>query len=85
VHVSPPVGSLGVEARPVISLRPQPVYLMAMRGRFSCGSCKIPAGARPPRGTVLRLTLTPGLLRAGFGLGPDYPEMRAAGKPLRLG
>jgi hypothetical protein len=64
----------------------QPVYLVAMRGRFSCGTCKVPAGARAPTGTVLTLTLTaPGLLRGGFGLGPDYPEMRVAGTPLRLG
>jgi hypothetical protein len=71
---------------PPPSVGSQPVYLVAMRGRFSCGTCNVPRGARAPTGSVLRLTLTaPDLFRAGFGLGGQYPEMRAAGTPLRLG
>jgi hypothetical protein len=68
------------------SVGSQPVYLVAMRGRFFCGACKIPHGARAPTGSVLTLTLSaPGLFREGFALGGRYPEMRTEGFPVRLG
>lgn len=71
---------------PPPSVGSQYVVLVAMRGRFSCPTCKMPPGARAPTGSVLTLTLNaPVLVREGFGLGRRYPVMRNAGTPLRLG
>jgi hypothetical protein len=62
-----------------------PVYIVAMRGRFICGMCKIPLGASVPRGTVITLifnALT--MFSSTFSLNNTYPRLNAAGTPIRL-
>ena len=64
-----------------------PVYLIAMRGRFICGTCSHPRGARAPHGSVMTLQLPAKAgehLGTGFGLGNRYPNLAAAGTPVRL-
>lgn len=63
-----------------------PIYLVAMRGHFSCNTCSPPPGATIPPGTVITLE-TPVAEPAkfdGFGLGRRYPDLKIAGKPVRL-
>jgi hypothetical protein len=62
-----------------------PVYLLAMRGHFTCNSCSHPRGAKIGPGTVIWL-LRP-VQRGpavGFGFGTVYPDLDAAGSPIRL-
>jgi hypothetical protein len=63
------------------------VYLIAMRGRFTCDACSAPHGAKLPRGSVITLELpvTAGEnFGSGFGVGDRYPDLAAAGTPIRL-
>jgi hypothetical protein len=62
------------------------VYLLAMRGRFTCGICTTPPGAGTPRGSVITLELLSPGERSGskFFLGDRYPDLAAAGKPVAL-
>jgi hypothetical protein len=61
-----------------------PVYVVAMRGRFTCGQCKVPANFPVPRGSVIAFVR--GAADAGwtFSLSNTYPRLRAAGAPVRL-
>lgn len=75
------------EPNDVPSSGPGPaIYLIAMRGRFNCATCKPPRGAAPPHGSVIVLELpvaTPDT-DTGFSLGNRYPALAAAGTPVRL-
>ena len=63
------------------------VYLVALRGHFVCESCSPPKGIRLPHGSVITLTLavnnTEGFGTA-FGIKTRYPNLRAAGTPVKL-
>ena len=64
------------------------VYLLAMRGRFSCGACSPPPGARNPRGSVITLDMPVGLRDhdwSAFSIGRPYPNLRRLGTPVQLG
>jgi len=63
-----------------------PVYLLAMRGRFSCNTCSPPHGERIGPGTVitLEIPIRASLRYTGFRFGDTYPNLRAAGTPARL-
>jgi hypothetical protein len=55
----------------------QPVYLVAVRGRFVDRMASVPAGAAAPRGTVLTLVLDRAHLRVlDLGLSNSWPHMR---------
>ena len=63
-----------------------PVYLVAMRGHFSCNTCSSPHGRTIGPGTVITLEFpvaTPSHW-TDFGFGNRYPNLRAAGTPVRL-
>jgi hypothetical protein len=72
-----------------------PVYVLAMRGRFSCNTCKLPPphGKHRGRGDVglgsvitLEFAAKEPLPRWGqFGFGNRYPNLKALGLPVRLG
>jgi hypothetical protein len=70
-----------------------PVYVVAMRGRFSCGLCVgPPLGARRHRhrGTAQLTVITVAYLASGLGdnnptaYGHEYPNLKAVGVPVRL-
>jgi hypothetical protein len=62
-----------------------PVYVIAMRGRFSCGACPGPPGSRAPRGTVITLVLEgPRLFDSVFALQGRYPKLARAGTVVHL-
>jgi hypothetical protein len=63
-----------------------PVYAVAMRGRFNCNSCSHPPHAHFAPASVITLQfLDPNDLRnASFGYGGPYPDLDAAGTPVRL-
>jgi hypothetical protein len=68
---------------------PQPntsIYLVAMRGHFSCNSCSSPPGAKIGPGTVITLEspVEKPAQFGGFGLGRRYPKLEIAGTPVRL-
>jgi hypothetical protein len=55
----------------------QPVYLVAVRGRFVDRMASVPPGASAPRGTVLTLVLNRGHLQVlDLGVGNQWPHMR---------
>jgi len=63
-----------------------PVYIVAMRGHFNCNRC-----SRPPRvsfrpaGVITLQFLNPKDLQdVVFGYGSPYPNLKAAGTPVRL-
>ena len=74
-----------------------PVYVLAMRGRFSCATCKLPPpshgkhrGRSHPglRGSVITLEFEakqPLPHSGGYGFGNRYPNLKALGVPVRLG
>jgi hypothetical protein len=65
-----------------------PLYVLAMRGRFSCNTCSPPRGVRIGSGSVITLEIeaTEPLPRhSGFSFGNRYPDLRALGAPVRLG
>jgi hypothetical protein len=63
-----------------------PVYLLAMRGHFSCNNCSPPAGARIGPGTVITLEIPVAAPSgySGFGFADKYPNLNAAGVPAHL-
>ncbi len=63
-----------------------PIYLIALRGRFWCNTCSHPPGAGVGRGSVitLEIPLAASLSVSAFGFGGPYPNLRAAGIPVRL-
>jgi hypothetical protein len=64
----------------------EPIYLVAMRGRFTCGGCSHPASSTGViGGTVMTLDLP--VTTGGFGLGfpVSYPNLGLLGLPVRLG
>ncbi len=63
-------------------------YVVAMRGRFTCGVCSHPPGAEVGPGEVIMLQIearTPLPRYSGFSLGDTYPKLRSVGVPVRLG
>jgi hypothetical protein len=55
----------------------QPVYLVAVRGRFVDRMASVPMGAASPRGTVLTLVLDRAHLRVlDVGVGIRWPHMQ---------
>lgn len=61
-----------------------PVYLVAMRGRFTCGGCA-PVRGHTARGTVIWLTiLASSLFRTGLTITDEYPDLAAVGRPVAL-
>jgi len=63
-----------------------PWYVLAMRGHFRCDACPGPPGHEAPAGNVIILEIEakeplPGAV--GFAIG-FYPNLRAAGVPVRL-
>jgi len=70
---------------------PQPgpdhdVYVLVLRGRFTCNRCPVPPGAHAPRGTMAVVVLDRHTLKElEFGLGGPR-DVRALGpaRPLRL-
>ena len=64
------------------------VYVVAMRGHFSCHSCLFgPRGSTPPGpATVITLRFLASDLQHWFGFdyGGRSPDLRAAGTPVRL-
>ena len=55
----------------------QPVYLVAVRGRFVDRMASVPPGAAAPRGTVLTLVLDRAHLRVfDLGVGNRWPHLR---------
>ena len=74
------------ECATVVSPPSTPIYLLAMRGRFSCNRCSHPPGRRIGPGTVITLEApiaTPSRY-SGFGFGGRYPDLSIAGKPVVL-
>ena len=62
-----------------------PVYLVAMRGRFSCNTCSRPRGATiPPSGVITLVFIAKTMFRAEFGLSDRYPRLGLVGSPIRL-
>ena len=61
-----------------------PVYVFAERGKFTAYLSSPPAGAAFPTGTVEGAILTPSLRVTDGYLSNHYPQLRAAGKPVRL-
>jgi hypothetical protein len=62
-----------------------PVYVLAMRGRFTCGTCSIPPGASAPRGAVITLVYNAStMFSSTFSLTATYPHLAATGTPVRL-
>ncbi len=63
-----------------------PVYVVAMRGHFNCNACSHPAGRSLKPDTVITLQfLDPRDLRnVVFGYDVPYPNLKAAGTPVRL-
>lgn len=62
-----------------------PVYLVAMRGRFSCNTCSPPRGARIPPSEVITLVfIVKTMSRAAFSLGNSYPHLSLVGFPIQL-
>jgi hypothetical protein len=63
----------------------EPVYMIAMRGHFLCNTCSHPRGGSISPGTVITLSyIAETMTRTGFGLSDNYPNLRAAGTPVRL-
>lgn len=65
----------------------RPVYLVVIRGHFTCADCTGPAGAAPPRGDVITMVLDRRTLRVldgGIGGHVNTSEV-GHGVPLRLG
>ncbi len=61
------------------------LYLVAARGQFACGLCGGAPG-QSSTGTVLTLQLDLHTLRVDRrGIGLRYPQMKLAGKPVKLG
>jgi hypothetical protein len=61
------------------------VYLVAMRGHFSCSGCPGPLGAGAPTGTVMTLELPVTSGGHGLGISGRYPDLGLLGVPVRLG
>lgn len=61
-----------------------PVYALAERGKFTAYLSSPPAGAPFPTGGVESAILTPSLRVTDDYLNNHYPQLRAAGKPVRL-
>jgi hypothetical protein len=66
-----------------------PTYAVAMRGRFVCNTCKIPPGAKDPRGTVIVFNRPakappPTEWSQDFGLSDRYPNLKKLGLPIHL-
>ena len=62
-----------------------PVYVVAMRGHFTCGTCSHPPGARIGPGSVIRLVYdASSMFQTTFALSDDYPRLSAAGVPVLL-
>ncbi len=86
-HLDPGATEPSCEATP--SCTNEPMYVLAMRGRFSCNTCSPPAGARIPPGTVITLGFQaeeplPHYYSA-FSFTSHYPDLKALGVPTRLG
>jgi len=65
-----------------------PVYVLAMRGRFSCNTCHPPPRDRIGPGSVITLEIEakePLPRWDRFGFGNRYPNLKALGHPVRLG
>ncbi len=62
-----------------------PVYVVAMRGHFSCARCSRPRGRPNPEGSVITLTiLAETMFRTGLSIGAPYPNLKAVGTPILL-
>ncbi len=64
-----------------------PVYVLAMRGHFNCNSCTHPHGVTFGSAGVITLQFLnlSDLHNVVFGWGVPYPNLKAAGTPVRLG
>jgi hypothetical protein len=57
-------------------------YLIVLRGHFACDSCRGPAGAKPPRGTIATDVWSPTAGGTDFGLSDRLPPgISRLGKP----
>ncbi len=64
----------------------EPIYLVAMRGQFSCATCSVPHGvAGTPGGTVMTLELPVSTGGSGRGFPVRYPDLGLLGVPVQLG
>lgn len=62
-----------------------PIYVLAMRGHFSCG-CSHPRGSKIGPATVITLYYQASNLSSqGWNFGGPYPDLKALGTPVRLG
>ena len=71
------------------SISPPPttaIYLLAMRGHFSCNTCSHPHGEKIGPGSVITLefAITNPTDPAGFGFTNRYPNLTLAGSPVQL-
>jgi hypothetical protein len=85
-HLDPGATEPSCEATP--SCMDVPLYVLAMRGRFSCNTCSSPPGERVPPGTEITLEFeaTEPLPRySAFSFGKRYPDLKALGIPTRVG
>jgi hypothetical protein len=48
-------------------------YLIVLHGRFVCGLCSGPAGAKPPQGTIETFIWSHGAAAAGYGIRSSLP------------
>jgi hypothetical protein len=64
-----------------------PIYLVAMRGNFSCSLCSPPPRDRVRSKSITVMTLEIAIVKYGSGPtshGQSYPKLRLAGVPVRL-
>jgi hypothetical protein len=64
----------------------EPIYLIAVRGHFSCNTCSHPPSGHIGPGTVITLEcqLANPSVCPGFGFLSRYPNLKSAGTPVRL-
>ena len=85
-RLQPGASEPSCEATP--SCADAPLYVIAMRGRFSCNTCSSPPGRRIGPGSVITLEIEakePPPRYSGFSFGNRYPDLRALGVSVRLG
>jgi hypothetical protein len=85
-HLDPGATEPSCEATP--SCMDVPLYVLAMRGRFSCNTCSSPPGRSIGPGSVITLEFeaTEPLPRySAFSFGKRYPDLKALGVPTRVG
>jgi hypothetical protein len=62
-----------------------PVFVVEMRGHFTCNGCSVPAGASAPTGTVMTVILDARSLReTDFGLSRHWKNLNVLGQPISL-